>query len=370
MSDIIASGLTLLVVGSLGIILFDLFFLAARRVAAQAQVADQFGSLSPGDKKAVLAYRKAQQAVLAPPVLVEYARSYFAPVLVLMVGYQLFFQKAEFDFPLLLVMLVFGSGGIWLFDALYLGRKRRALVDRVGGHLDAFKTAAPEEYREFETNATREPLEVEYSKSFFPVLFIVLVLRSFVVEPFQIPSESMLPTLEVGDFILVNKFTYGIRLPVLRTKVMDMNQPERGEVMVFFPPHKKQYFIKRVIGLPGDEIHYINNVLYINGEKMPQRLVASLPPGNPQFQVMRETLAGVEHAMRKHVVPGRLSRKGSWVVPDGHYFMMGDNRDNSTDSREWGPVPEGNIVGKAFGIWMHWDGFFSLPSFSRVGSIQ
>ncbi|TQV84308.1 signal peptidase I [Exilibacterium tricleocarpae] len=287
-----------------------------------------------------------------------------------MVGYQLFFQQAEFNFPLLLVLLVFGSGIIWLFDALYLQKKRRALVSRVGDEVGEVGEELQDRYREVEAVLGREPLEVEYSKSFFPVLFIVLVLRSFLVEPFQIPSESMVPTLEVGDFILVNKFTYGIRLPVIRTKVLDINEPKRGEVMVFFPPHKKQYFIKRVIGLPGDEILYVNKVLYINGEKMPQQLVASLPPANPRFQIMRESLDGVEHAMRKHVTHGQPDRKRSWVVPEGHYFMMGDNRDNSADSREWGVVPEENIVGRAFGIWMHWEGLLSLPSFSRVGSIQ
>lgn len=211
---------------------------------------------------------------------------------------------------------------------------------------------------------------MEYAKSFFPVLFIVLVLRSFLVEPFQIPSASMVPTLEVGDFILVNKYTYGIRLPVVGTKVVDLNSPKRGDVMVFFPPGKDIYFIKRVIGLPGDEIRYINNVLYINGEKQSQALVASLPAGEPQYQLMTETVDGIDHAMQKHIVPGRLSRHGVWVVPEGHYFMMGDNRDNSSDSREWGFVPEENIVGKAFAIWMHWESLTSIPSFSRVGWIQ
>ncbi len=280
----------------------------------------------------------------------------------------------DINFPLVLVLLVFGSGIIWLLDALLWAPKRRAAVTAVdqqfaGAELDSARQQ--DVYAQAKAAASKEPLLVEYAKSFFPVLFVVFVLRSFLVEPFQIPSGSMIPTLKVGDFILVNKFTYGIRLPVVRTKVVDMNEPERGDVMVFFPPHRPDtYFIKRVVGLPGDEIRYINNVLYVNGEKQPQQLVAALPPGRPEFQLMKENLGGVEHDMRKHVVPGPLSRQGEWVVPEGHYFMMGDNRDDSSDSRAWGPVSEEAIVGKAFAVWMHWDSLFSLPSFSRVGSIQ
>ncbi len=280
----------------------------------------------------------------------------------------------DINFPLILVLLVAVSGLIWLFDVAVLARKRRAALGDVDAQFDKLSIAEGQEdstYAAARDLALKEPVPVEYAKSFFPVLFVVLILRSFLVEPFQIPSASMVPTLQIGDFILVNKYTYGIRLPVARTKVLDLNQPERGDVMVFFPPHKPDtYFIKRVVGLPGEEISYINNVLYINGEKMPQKLLAALPAGNPQYHLMKESLDGVEHDMRKHVVPGRLSRKGSWLVPEGHYFMMGDNRDNSSDSRDWGPVPEEDIVGEAFGIWMHWESLFSVPSFSRVGGIQ
>ncbi len=280
----------------------------------------------------------------------------------------------DINFPLVLVLLVFVSGVLWLCDIVFFAAKRRAAVAAVDGQfaeLGMDDERGQDAYRLAKAAAEQEPVAIEYAKSFFPVLFVVFVLRSFLVEPFQIPSSSMVPTLKIGDFILVNKFTYGIRLPVLRTKVVDLNEPQRGEVMVFFPPHRPDtYFIKRVVGLPGDQIRYINNVLYINNEKMPQELLASLPPVNPQFQLMKENLAGVEHDMRKHVVPGRLSRHGSWVVPEGHYFMMGDNRDNSSDSRDWGPVSEKAIVGRAFAVWMHWDSKFSLPSFSSVGGIQ
>ncbi len=280
----------------------------------------------------------------------------------------------DINLPLILVLLVFVSGLVWLFDLVFLASKRRAAIDAVDAQFSQAQLDEESEqqvYRQAKEVAGREPLAVEYSKSFFPVLLIVLVLRSFIAEPFQIPSGSMIPTLKIGDFILVNKFTYGIRLPVVRNKIVDVNDPERGDVMVFFPPHRPDtYYIKRVIGMPGDEVRYVNNVLFINGKEQPQELVAALPLGNPQFQLLKETVGDVVHDMRKHVVPGRLSVNGRWVVPEGHYFMMGDNRDNSSDSRDWGPVSEDAIVGKAFAVWMHWDSFFSLPSFSSAGTIK
>lgn len=210
---------------------------------------------------------------------------------------------------------------------------------------------------------------IEFAGSLAPVLGLVLVLRSFLIEPFQIPSQSMVPTLKVGDFILVSKWTYGIRLPVLRTKIIEIDSPERGDVMVFFPPHEDRYFIKRVVGLPGDKIHVLNGVVFINGDKMTQTSVAE-EANSPRSVVMAENLGGVEHLMQKRTSPTRLSQNYSAVVPQGHYFMMGDNRDNSSDSRVWGPVPEDRIVGKAFARWMFWDKFLSLPSFDRAGKIQ
>ncbi|MDG1818916.1 MAG: signal peptidase I [Porticoccaceae bacterium] len=210
---------------------------------------------------------------------------------------------------------------------------------------------------------------IEFAGSMAPVLGLVLVLRSFVIEPFQIPSSSMVPTLKVGDFIVVNKWTYGIRLPVIRNKIIELNSPERGDVMVFFPPHEERYFIKRVVGLPGDEIHVLNGVLYVNGDKMSQKVLAE-EEAAPRSVVMTENLTGVEHAIQKRLLPTRLSQNFTAVVPQGHYFMMGDNRDNSSDSRVWGPVPEERIVGKAFARWMFWNEFLSLPSFERAGKIQ
>lgn len=281
----------------------------------------------------------------------------------------------DINLPLILVLLVAASGGISLFDIVFLAKKRRAQVQVVekqftGVSLDDEKKRSA--YEKARALAAKEPTAVEYAKSFFPVLVIVLVLRSFIVEPFQIPSESMVPTLQVGDFILVNKFTYGIRLPVIRTKVIDINNPKRGDVMVFFPPHEHRYFIKRVIGLPGDVVEVKNNVLYVNGQEMPQMALADGSQSERRYHVVDETLSGVVHKMRKSVTAPRDARtEGRWEVPAGYYFMMGDNRDNSQDSRFWGPVPEKNIVGRAFAVWMHWEQKLkSLPSFGRVGKIQ
>jgi signal peptidase I len=199
---------------------------------------------------------------------------------------------------------------------------------------------------------------------------VVLVLRSFLVEPFQIPSTSMVPTLEVGDYILVNKFEYGLRLPVLKTKVLDVGEPRRGDVVVFFPPGKNAYFIKRLIGMPGDHIQYRHKVLTINGKRVDQTLIAELPPLQPTLELASERLGDVEHLIHKQMGSyNQLADYVDVVVQPGHYFMMGDNRDNSSDSRFWGQVPEENIVGKAFAVWMHWESL-SMPSFDRVGLIR
>ncbi|MDO8860767.1 signal peptidase I [Haliea sp. E1-2-M8] len=276
------------------------------------------------------------------------------------------------DFPLILVVLVFGSGSIWLFDALFMAprrqRARQALQDEypewsLEGSKDAVAYAA-----RARTTAS-EPTLVEYSRSFFPVLFVVFVLRSFLVEPFQIPSSSMVPTLEVGDYILVNKFTYGIRLPVVRTKVLHINEPKRGDVMVFFPPHMNDtYYIKRVIGLPGDSVSFRDKRLFVNGDPVPTEPLAVVPQGQAQMEVRLESLGEEPYLVQDDLM--RPSRDFTLIVEPGHYFMMGDNRDNSSDSRVWGQVPERDIVGKAFAIWMHWDSLFSIPSFSRAGAIN
>lgn len=258
----------------------------------------------------------------------------------------------DIDFPLVLVVLTFASGLIWLADILFWRKRRLAAspVDAAHGE-----------------EAPKEPYLVDLSRSFFPVLAIVLVLRSFLVEPFQIPSGSMLPTLEVGDFILVNKYAYGLRLPVVGTKVFDIGDPARGDVMVFrYPKDGETNYIKRVIGLPGDTVRYRNKQLFINDRQIDSEFVVRLPP----VEVRREDLGAVEHDIFLTMGRPGTAGEGEWQIPEGHYFMMGDNRDNSNDSRYWGTVPDKLIVGKAFGIWMHWESITSLPSFKRVGGIE
>lgn len=288
----------------------------------------------------------------------------------------------DINLPLILFIATVITGFFYLVDVFALRKDRLAQVAKAKSQFsnldDEAKKSDPAFIAAVEA-AEKEPLVIEYSKSFFPVLALVFVVRSFLIEPFQIPSESMLPALEVGDFIVVNKYQYGIRLPIVQKKVINVSDPKRGDVMVFFPPHDDRYFIKRVIGLPGDKISYINHQLYINEEKVEREFVAEAiaKRDEPCFVLYRgkniiedELIDGKKVRARKCSQPGDLSVNGTWVVPDGHYFMMGDNRDNSRDSREWLFVPEENIVGKAVGIWMHWESFFSIPEFSRVGKLQ
>lgn len=286
----------------------------------------------------------------------------------------------DINLPLILLLSTVITGFFCLIDILFIRKDRMRAVAEVDvqfGNLTEESKSSNEAYQTAIEAASKEPLVIEYSKSFFPVLALVFVVRSFLFEPFQIPSESMLPTLEVGDFILVNKYTYGIRLPVIRSKVAEISDPERGDVMVFFPPNDDRYFIKRVIGLPGDTIRYTNHQLYVNGELITSERIGEEfarydePCGMLQgVNLLRKETIG-EHSFiaRKCSNPGSLSIDGTWVVPEGKYFMMGDNRDNSRDSRDWGFVPEENIVGKAVAIWMHWDNLLSLPSFTRVGTL-
>lgn len=215
-----------------------------------------------------------------------------------------------------------------------------------------------------------EPLLVEYSRSLFPVFLVVLVLRSFVVEPFRIPSGSMYPTLEIGDFIVVNKFAYGLKLPVTQTKIVPIGEPKRGDVVVFkYPKDPDVDYIKRVIGLPGDKITYIGRTVFVNGEPLKQSFVGTYK-GHDAGANMTGTSEVQETfpSGKKHLIlldKDKYSQDMKTVtVPPGHYFMMGDNRDYSNDSRFWGFVPEQNIKGKAFGIWMNWD---DGVHFSRIG---
>jgi signal peptidase I len=265
----------------------------------------------------------------------------------------------DIDFPLVLSWAVLISGGIWALDALLLRprRENRAVEVAAGG-------ARAEEAEQIR----QEPVLVEYARSFFPVLLVVLILRSFLAEPYQIPSESMVPALEVGDFVLVNKFAYGLRLPVLKTKIVDVGAPERGDIMVFVPPGDDRYFIKRVIGLPGDRIRYANRALTVNGERLPYEFVEELqqptPSGVLRIRAYKETLDGRSQVIYRYPQI-RLPAAQEWVVPEDGFFMMGDNRGRSEDSRRWGFAQEAQIVGKAVAIWMHKEPGWHLPTFSR-----
>ena len=260
----------------------------------------------------------------------------------------------DFDFAAILVALTALTGGIWLLDRLVLAKRRR----------------------EWRGENAREPWPVEYSRSLFPVILIVLLVRSFLAEPFRIPSSSMMPTLLIGDFILVNKFAYGLRLPVLDTKIVPVDDPERGDVVVFrYPRDPSQDYIKRVVGLPGDEIVYRDKTLWINGEQVRTELLGRyIGEGSGRdmtgSELRRELLPGETHEILQRSGNYYMPRgEGVWRVPEGHYFVMGDNRDNSEDSRYWGFVPEQNLVGKAFLIWMNWDNLAGGIDFSRLGSV-
>ncbi len=255
----------------------------------------------------------------------------------------------NFDFSLLLLIVTLVTGVIWGADVLFFAKKR---LPQAG---------------EGEESKAREPLLVEYARFLFPVVLIVLLLRGFLAEPFRIPSGSMLPTLEVGDFILVNKFAYGVRLPVLHTKVVDFNSPKKGDVIVFrYPENPSVDYIKRVVGVPGDEIAYYNKVLYVNGKQAELTPKGVYKAGFPNIKQFREKLDGVEHDVLLNV----MYPAGDFVVrvPENSYFVLGDNRDNSRDSRYWGFVPDENLIGKAFMIWMNWD-FGEAPKLGRIGTI-
>jgi signal peptidase I len=295
------------------------------------------------------------------------------------------------NFALILFVLTVFTGVLWVFDKAVFAKQRRAKASRLLADFDQRNAAAlgrkepivEQERKSLEDGALRQPAWLEYTASFFPVILLVFVLRSFLFEPFRIPSGSMLPTLEIGDLILVNKYEYGIRLPVINKKIVDIGQPKRGDVMVFrFPLNPSQDYIKRVVGLPGDRVEYISKRLTINGQPVPLKRL------DPYYDVDRmqtysqfiESLGAVDHRVITsdaippglgggfpNTHPGACQYSGSGVVcqvPPGHYFMMGDNRDNSEDSRFWGFVPDENIVGRAFFIWMNFGNIGRIGSFN------
>lgn len=274
----------------------------------------------------------------------------------------------DFDFNLILVPVTLILFAVWLLDKFVF--KQRANKGR-----------------------GNENFVITWAYDFWPVLAVVLVLRSFLYEPFNIPSDSMVPTLETGDFILVNKFDYGVRLPIVNKKIIDVGEPKRGDVIVFrYPPQPTISYIKRVIGLPGDHLVYDHGQLIINGQKVPkvstqfsrEKDVLDTPTsiyhketiGTHTF-TMRE-LEGVNVARQapfiNYVENGKYANQDGlyWevTVPKGHYFAMGDNRDQSADSRFWGFVPEENLTGRAFYVWMHKEPGLHFPNFGRNGKID
>ena len=254
------------------------------------------------------------------------------------------------NFELILFYATLISGVVSLVDILWLAKRRK--------------------------QDEKLPWYSDYARSFFPVLLLVFVLRSFLYEPFRIPSGSLKPTLQVGDFILVNKFDYGIRLPVIHQKIFQVGEPERGDIVVFrWPPDPSIDFIKRIVGLPGDRIDYVDRILFINGHAMPQTMEKTTTDTDENGVVSsvvqkRENLLGIQHAIFQTLARDSANFHHI-MVPQGMYFAMGDNRDASADSRYWGFVPEENIVGKAVFVWMSWDAQADLTHkirWSRIGT--
>ncbi|MBI3230333.1 MAG: signal peptidase I [Burkholderiales bacterium] len=300
------------------------------------------------------------------------------------------------NFALILFIAMAVTGVIWFADVFVFAKQRRLAADTALAEFDArnarlardgvkVDTAAASQREALEAEMLRQPTWIEYSGSFFPVIVMVFAVRSFLYEPFKIPSSSMVPTLQIGDLILVNKFKYGIRLPIINQKIIEISNPQRGDVMVFkYPEDMTKDYIKRVVGVPGDRVEYKNKRLTINGKELAYENLPDYLNDNPNEQLkyskqFSEDLTGVKHNILNDDAPSYVNGPHNFpkrelcsynaegfvcTVPSGNYFMMGDNRDNSADSRYWGFVPDENIVGKAFFVWMN------FGNVKRVGSFQ
>lgn len=263
------------------------------------------------------------------PPLIGYARGIFLLLLIILI-----ITVFNVGILLLLVILTFGSLIVWMIDKLFFEGVRKL-------------------------KKIKEPMLVDYARSLFPIFLIVLVVRSFIIQPFRVPTGSLEPTVMPNDFVAVSQFAYGLRLPVINTKIAHISEPQHGDIVVFrYPVDPSVNFVKRAIGLPGDHIVYKNKVLYINGQEMKQTFIKEgedvESTGNISSKVMEENLMGIKHQILIHDDGGETD-DFDFTVPKGYYFMMGDNRDDSADSRVWGFVPEENLVGRAFMIWLSFD---------------
>lgn len=259
-----------------------------------------------------------------------------------------FFTHLGTDFASILFVLTGVTGVLWALDRFRLEPARRAAAAAAG------------------TAPGKANWLVDFGRQFFPVIAAVFLLRSFVVEPFRIPSGSMIPTLHIGDFILVNRFSYGLRCPVGDCKMLALGEPKRGDVVVFrYPVDPKMDFIKRIVGLPGDTIRYNDKQLTVNGVPVAQELLGSTAGGS--LRRYAEDFGGVRYETLQN--PDRPAQNFEFTVPEGQYFGMGDNRDGSSDSRYWGTIPEAYLKGRAFLVWMSWDTEAHRPALSRIGQV-
>ncbi len=299
------------------------------------------------------------------------------------------------NFALILFVLTIATGVVWCLDVFYLSKQRRAKANAALAEFDARNAKLAADGIKLDAsgrtllaaNILRQPTWIEYSGSFFPVIALVFFLRSFLYEPFKIPSSSMVPTLQIGDLILVNKFAYGVRLPIVNKKIIEVKNPQRGDVMVFkYPKDTSLDYIKRVVGVPGDKIIYKNKRLTVNGKEVSYQMLPDyLDEEHLSYsKQLLENLTGIQHkilnderaptyvpnpdAFPQHELCTYNLEGFACTVPAGQYFMMGDNRDNSLDSRYWGFVPDQNIVGKAFFVWMNLSNFPN--NLKNIGSFQ